>query len=370
MRIDSYDFKWPPPGASGLVTRLLPLIILTGAIMFFSSGCVYRTAALKSTNDFIPPVFASGLTIPGLIQESCTMKAGEELARRFNPDQTVPTNLTQPILATAYTQTGKPFLVGGCSAETGFDSAGFTQWVFARHGIKLPGTPKAQLEAGAPVEKSDLRPGDLVFYWRIKGSQALHVALYTGAGKIIHSPLPGERVQESDAFDRYRLERYVGARRFLDEPAAAPLPQAQKEAIIRQAQTANLPAGEDLKAKSEETEAQTLASLPEQIQKEISQRPPAAKQFRARTFRPPSASQVKGRVTGATQTSKRSEVQTASQKSERKSSRDGNKSYQIKPGDTIWVVAQKLRVSPHNLMQVNNLSSQQILRIGQTLSVP
>lgn len=90
---------------------------------------------------------------------------------------------------------GAPYAWGGASPATGFDCSGLVQWVYGQAGVTLPRT--SQLQSAAYPLFSDaaaLRPGDLVFFGGGAGS-ATHVALYVGAGQVLHAPGPGERVR-------------------------------------------------------------------------------------------------------------------------------------------------------------------------------
>jgi cell wall-associated NlpC family hydrolase len=65
------------------------------------------------------------------------------------------------------------------------------QWAYAQAGVGLPRTSQEQRYAGRQVPLSEARPGDLVLY----RSDASHVAMYVGGGRVIHAPYPGARVR-------------------------------------------------------------------------------------------------------------------------------------------------------------------------------
>lgn len=88
---------------------------------------------------------------------------------------------------------GVPYRSGGTSLTTGVDCSGFTQQIYAKFGISLQRSSRAQYASnGKNVSRADLLPGDLVFYG--VGGTVRHVAIYVGNDQIIHAPVPGKTV--------------------------------------------------------------------------------------------------------------------------------------------------------------------------------
>jgi cell wall-associated NlpC family hydrolase len=87
---------------------------------------------------------------------------------------------------------GVPYVWGG-SSPSGFDCSGFTMYVYRQVGVSLPHSSRAQIGSGQQVSRSDLQPGDLVFF----GSPIHHVGIYVGGGSYIHSPHTGDVVKIS-----------------------------------------------------------------------------------------------------------------------------------------------------------------------------
>ncbi|MEU6401744.1 NlpC/P60 family protein [Streptomyces sp. NPDC046985] len=85
---------------------------------------------------------------------------------------------------------GRPY-VWGASGPSGFDCSGLMQWAYGRAGVHLPRTSQEQRYAGRRIPLSQARPGDLVVY----RSDAGHVAMYVGNGRVIHAPHPGAPVR-------------------------------------------------------------------------------------------------------------------------------------------------------------------------------
>ncbi len=106
---------------------------------------------------------------------------------------------------------GTPYTYGG-TTTSGFDCSGYTQHVFKQVGISIPRTTDQQFAMGAPVAKSDLKTGDLVFF-NTSGSGVSHDGIYIGSGKFIHSS-SSKGVMISELNDpAYWGSRYIGARR-------------------------------------------------------------------------------------------------------------------------------------------------------------
>jgi peptidoglycan DL-endopeptidase CwlO len=101
---------------------------------------------------------------------------------------------------------GTPYRWGGASPG-GFDCSGFVMYVYSQVGVSLPHNAAAQYGYGTPVSRSDLQPGDLVFFNGLG-----HNGIYVGGGSFIHSPHTGDVVKISSMTGWY-TSTYVGARR-------------------------------------------------------------------------------------------------------------------------------------------------------------
>jgi cell wall-associated NlpC family hydrolase len=128
------------------------------------------------------------------------------------------------VLPTAERYLGVPYRWGGTSPRTGFDCSGFVQYVFAKHGTRLPRTAREQASAGqrASAAWSTLRPGDLVMFAE-PGERISHVAIYAGHRRIIHATSSGKRVRYDDLDTRrgkWFAQRLVAARRVSPRGAA------------------------------------------------------------------------------------------------------------------------------------------------------
>ncbi len=112
---------------------------------------------------------------------------------------------------------GTTYRYGGAS-PSGFDCSGFVGYVFKQNGYPLPRTAAAIYGVGVPVDKSNLRPGDLVFFKGPGASCINHVGIYVANNQFIHSS-SGKvyGVTYSSLDGPYYCQYYAGAKRILPE---------------------------------------------------------------------------------------------------------------------------------------------------------
>jgi len=111
------------------------------------------------------------------------------------------------VVGYAESQLGVPYVWGGASPSTGFDCSGLVMWAFAQIGVSLPHNAAAQYGYGSYVPRSDLQPGDLVFFNNLG-----HVGIYIGGNQFVEAPHTGDVVKISSISGWY-ASTYYGARR-------------------------------------------------------------------------------------------------------------------------------------------------------------
>jgi cell wall-associated NlpC family hydrolase len=96
--------------------------------------------------------------------------------------------------------------VWAAAGPDGFDCSGLVVYVYAQIGISLPHSSYALAGMGAPVDRADLQPGDLVFF---NGNG--HMGIYIGGGNMVHAPHTGDvvRVASIDAHGGYGGARRI-----------------------------------------------------------------------------------------------------------------------------------------------------------------
>jgi cell wall-associated NlpC family hydrolase len=133
-------------------------------------------------------------------------------ARLSSPPSPVSTGNAPPstyggVVGIAMQFLGIPYQWGGSSPETGFDCSGFVMYVYGQVGVSLPHNAAMQYGYGSAVDRSQLAPGDLVFFDGLG-----HVGIYIGGNQFIHSPHSGDVVKISTITGWYD-STWVGARR-------------------------------------------------------------------------------------------------------------------------------------------------------------
>lgn len=116
------------------------------------------------------------------------------------------------IVAEAKKYLGTPYVYGGAS-PSGFDCSGFVYYVLKQFGYSPYRTPADQYRMGTYVAKSDLQPGDIVFFAGTYASGISHTGIYVGNGQFIHSPNSRSTVSYADLTSGYWAQHYYGARR-------------------------------------------------------------------------------------------------------------------------------------------------------------
>jgi cell wall-associated NlpC family hydrolase len=109
---------------------------------------------------------------------------------------------------------GVSYRNGGTTAN-GVDCSGLVVTVYESFGVALPRTSHDQANFGTKVERSHLKPGDLVFFRTSGSTRISHVGIYSGDGQFIHASTRAKRVKYDRLDNKYFKRRYATARRVL-----------------------------------------------------------------------------------------------------------------------------------------------------------
>jgi cell wall-associated NlpC family hydrolase len=130
----------------------------------------------------------AGATLATLEEKAAQLREKAEAAKMAR--------LGGPVLAYAKAQIGKAY-VFGAAGPGAFDCSGLTMMAWKQSGVSLPHSSSAQYASGRHISESELKPGDLVFYY----SPISHVGLYIGNGQIVNALNPGSGVRISGLHD-------------------------------------------------------------------------------------------------------------------------------------------------------------------------
>jgi len=141
------------------------------------------------------------------------MPAGSSAEQAFESQ-----DATDEVIRRALSVLGTPYRWGGSSPKRGFDCSGLVNYAFRDvDDLDLPRTSRALARVDSPrVSRDDLQPGDLLFF-RIRGRQIDHVAIYLGNDRFIHAPRRGAKVRIEQLSTGYWQRRFQLARRVMPD---------------------------------------------------------------------------------------------------------------------------------------------------------
>ncbi len=124
----------------------------------------------------------------------------DRAAEPFSTSVTAGSQAAQIAVDTALAQRGKPY-VWAAEGPGSYDCSGLMLYAYAAAGISLPHSSAMQAQMGTQVSRSQLQPGDLVFFY----SPVSHVGMYVGNGQMVHAPTFGDvvKVASIDAMGSY-----------------------------------------------------------------------------------------------------------------------------------------------------------------------
>ena len=158
--------------------------------------------------------FARGIVVAARLS---LMAACAPFQREMPTPPTTPlVDTGRALLNAAESRIGAPYRYGG-SGPDAFDCSGLVAYAHHQVGIDVPRTAAQQYAAARPVDRRELRPGDLVFF-RLNGRGVGHVGIYAGDERFVHAPQSGGHVRIASLADEWYRERFVGAGRLYALP--------------------------------------------------------------------------------------------------------------------------------------------------------
>ncbi|CAD5107696.1 C40 family peptidase [Zestomonas carbonaria] len=191
-----------------MLRRFAPLVPL--ALTFILGACAGHSPSALNTaaNDRPTPA-------PIAVEEESV----EERLPDFSKDKPYELpSFADSILAHGLSLVGTRYRYGGSSVATGFDCSGFIGYLFKEEaGVKLPRSTREMIDLDAPqVARSDLQPGDLLFFNNNGRGRVSHAGIYLGDDQFIHSSSTRSGGVRVDSLgDKYWSRSFIKAKRAL-----------------------------------------------------------------------------------------------------------------------------------------------------------
>jgi cell wall-associated NlpC family hydrolase len=165
------------------------------------SAALAAATAAAAVAALLPAAAPTGAAVPAPAAAPLAAAAPAQLATVTSPVELAAVSApAAPAAAPAATamdlalsKIGSPYRYGAAGPNA-FDCSGLVNWAYKNAGVSLPRTSRAMSQVGTPISRDDLRPGDLVFFYR----PVSHVAIYIGDGKVVHASTRKSPVKISD----------------------------------------------------------------------------------------------------------------------------------------------------------------------------
>lgn len=168
-----------------------------------------------SYTTILPVVEEHGQFLEVLTVEGTTKFMLKQDAKVYGNYASIPKPTATEIIDSAKQYLGLPYVWAGTSAY-GFDCSGLIYSVFKNHGILIPRDSFVQATHGKAVSRSQMQPGDLMFFSHNGGKGAVyHVSIYIGEGKMIHAPSSSRSIEIISIDTPLYKKNYSGSRRYL-----------------------------------------------------------------------------------------------------------------------------------------------------------
>ena len=186
-----------------MLSRFAPLVPITFALFLTACAGVSPKPQVAATPE------------PQAVVEEPSV---QDMADMMDDEPYQLPSLADNVLERGFELVGTPYRFGGRSLKTGFDCSGFVGYLFKEEaGIQLPRSTREMINLDAPViARSELKPGDIVFFNNRGRGRVSHAGIYIGDDQFIHSSSHrsgGVRVDSLD--DRYWSASYMEAKRVL-----------------------------------------------------------------------------------------------------------------------------------------------------------
>ncbi|NKQ11463.1 C40 family peptidase [Pseudomonas sp. SST3] len=199
--------------------RLFPLLPFACVILL--TACAGQPERIETplVSEGFEFDFAAYESEPDSSRQGATDEPSEQQLRELTDEQSyeLPA-LANSVLERGFRLVGTPYRFGGSSTRTGFDCSGFVGFVFRKEaGLELPRSTREMIQLEAPrIERSELEPGDVVFFNNRGRGRVSHAGIYIGDSQFIHSSSSRSGGVRVDSLDNsYWRASFMQAKRVL-----------------------------------------------------------------------------------------------------------------------------------------------------------
>ncbi|SFG89935.1 LysM peptidoglycan-binding domain-containing protein [Sporolactobacillus nakayamae] len=273
----------------------------------------------------------------------------------------------QDVVNQAMNYQGKPYKYGAAAfSESEFDCSSFTQFIFSKAlNVSLPRNSAAQATVGTEVSKSQVQPGDLLFFDTTGDGGIHHVGIYIGNGQMISSEITVgvhiTNVFSGGGSQSYWESKFKTARRVAESAvnASAPAqtsnsasPATQEKTASTSASSYTVKSGDSLWliANHNGMSVSKLKSL---------------NGLKSNTIYPGQVLKLSGTAPAKTQTAASA---SSSPDNSSASSSASATTYTVRSGDSLWKIASENGITVSALKSANGLKSD-VIYPGQSLKL-
>lgn len=193
-----------------------------GGSVAASAAPSVSNAVISTTNP--ETVDTAAIVPPAAVEDQAPVIISDIRSSLISSDNIPAVVVGQEIANYALQYNGYSYVYGASSPSAGFDCSGLAYYVYGQFGYALPRTAAAQYQEGTPIERSDLQPGDLLFFATAGGRYVSHVGIYIGNDQFINAATTNQGVIISSLDNTYWTDAYVGAKQIFSSQSQ-PRPQ-------------------------------------------------------------------------------------------------------------------------------------------------
>jgi murein DD-endopeptidase / murein LD-carboxypeptidase len=192
------------------VVNRLPLYLLWVVLGWMITSCSPSTGARTSKYSSANKRSSSKHTS----KENRTYTSSKKTKESESTSKANVSSLRQSIVSTALQLQGTSYRSGGKSPDSGFDCSGFTGYIFSQNGIPISGPSHKIAEMGKEKSKSQLMPGDLIFFGNSERISHVGIVSETNgdAIKVVHATTSAGVKVDNITNSEYWTTRYLFAK--------------------------------------------------------------------------------------------------------------------------------------------------------------